>query len=132
MKKKSIDQLFLRFEQEKPVSDNKNIKGEKSFQPLDLKRAALGWLVSQVPNAVGVRVPTRISKFCADIAAFWVGSRRGQIIPRKTMIIETRSNREECWPDCSKHEGLLKQLKEKKLALQGDEKQGLSSLPQGD
>jgi hypothetical protein len=115
MKKKSIDQLFLSFEEEKLVSANKkNVKTKNPFLPLDLKRAALGWLVSQTPNAIGVKVPTRISKFCADIAAFWAGSRRGQLIPRKTMIIETRNDREECWPDCSKQEGVLKQLKEKK------------------
>ncbi|MFZ2656945.1 MAG: hypothetical protein WAX69_18575 [Victivallales bacterium] len=109
-KKKAEDQLVLDFNNEvKPVEVSKPLK--TTLQPLELKRAALGWIVTQKPDAVGVKVPTRISKYCADVAAFWSVGKRGKLIPKKTLIIETRNNRKECWPDCSKHEGLLAQLK---------------------
>ncbi len=119
-KKKALKQLTLDFDEALPQPElqpapqprQKQVKSE--YKPLELKRAALGWLVTQKPDAIGVMVPTRISKYCADIAAFWSVGKRGKLLPKKTLIIETRNNREECWPDCSRHEGLLNQLKEAK------------------
>ncbi|HBC85697.1 MAG TPA: hypothetical protein DCZ94_01955 [Lentisphaeria bacterium] len=123
-KKKADDQLILGFDETEPQArpqirtqtrpQVKKRVEKPPLQPLDLKRAALGWLVAQKPDAISVRVPTRISKYCADVAAFWSVGRRGKLLPKKTLIIETRNNREECWPDCSRHEGLLNQLKEAK------------------
>ncbi len=94
-----------------PESEPSPASGKKAFQPLDLKRAAIGWLTTQKPDAIGHLVPTRISKYCADIAAFWSSGRR-RLLPKKTLVIETRNNRDDCWPDCSGHEGLLDKLKE--------------------
>lgn len=111
-KKKSEDQLTLVFD-EAETTAKKNKTARTSIQPFELKRAALGWLISQKPDAIGHMVPTRISKYCADIAAFWSAGRR-RLLPKKTLIIEVRNNRGDCWPDCSGHEGLLNQLRDTK------------------
>lgn len=85
--------------------------------PMGLRRAVLGWLIPQNPTGIGVLVPTRILRFQADVAAFWSlpNKKKGKhLSPCKTTIVEIRNDREHCWPDCSKHEELLRLLKEKK------------------
>ncbi len=85
------------------------------LKPLEMKRAILGWLVPQKPSGVALTVPTRISKYCADVAAFWSSPGKKQIMhPKKTLIVEIRRSREQCWPDCSRQEELLPLLREKK------------------
>jgi len=81
----------------------------------DMRRAALGWLISQNPSGVGANVPTRISRFPSDLAAFWSKPirRNGQKIlyPVKTAIIEVRHDRELCWQECAGKDELLGALK---------------------
>jgi len=96
---------------EEPISDtNENI-----LKPQDMKRAILGWLLTQKPSGIGLKVPTRVSKYCADVAAFWSSPGKKHLMqPQKTFIVEIRKNREHCWPDCTKQEELLPLLLEQK------------------
>lgn len=85
------------------------------LKPLQMKRAILAWLVPQKPSAVALTVPTRVSKYCADVAAFWSSPGKKRLMhPDKTLIVEIRRSREQCWPDCSRQEELLPLLREKK------------------
>jgi hypothetical protein len=80
----------------------------------DIKQSLIGWLLQQAPTGMGVRVPTRISRYLADIAAFWSVPINKILTPRQTMIIEIRHGREACWPDCADKELLLTLLRETK------------------
>jgi hypothetical protein len=91
---------------------------EKSLSSKDIRRAALGWVLNHKPTGAGILVPTRISRFLADVAAFWsspisIGGKK-YLAPVKTVIIEIRNNREHCWPDFGSKDELLQLLKEKK------------------
>lgn len=84
-----------------------------------LRRAALAWLVGEEADGLALQVPTRISRFKADAAGVWceavkntagVGPR--QILsPYKTVVIECRCGREDCWPDCTNSHELSPQLR---------------------
>ncbi|OVE77828.1 hypothetical protein BVX99_01565 [bacterium F16] len=85
-----------------------------------LRRAALAWLVKDGADGVALNVPTRISRFKADAAGVWceaiknpasVGPRQ-VLSPSKTVVIECRCGREDCWPDCSNSHELSPKLKD--------------------
>ena len=84
------------------------------FTLVKMRQALLAWLIERQPAGLGLSVPTRFQKFQADLAAFWSlpGGHHPQ--PGKTMIIETRLNRDQCWPDCSGKEELLSSLRDLK------------------
>jgi len=84
------------------------------LRPFELKQAILGWLVALSPSGIGTQVPTRISKYQVDIAAFWSAPEKQLLKPEKTMIVEIRDDREQCWPDCGDSDKLLRKLREKK------------------
>lgn len=93
----------------------KETEANKLLKPHNMKRAILGWLLPQKPSGVGVHVPSRVSKYCADVAAFWSAPAKKRLMqPNKTVIIEIRRTREQCWPDCSRQEELLPLLIEQK------------------
>jgi hypothetical protein len=99
---------------------------DTGLKPLDIKRAVLAWLISQKPSGIGLNIPTRVSKYCADIAAFWSSPAKKRLMaPQKTVIVEIRKTREQCWPDCSRQEELLPLLRAKK-----DEKLSIEALLQ--
>jgi len=79
-----------------------------------MRQTLLSWLYERQPAGIGLAVPTRFQKFQADLAAFWSmpGVRHPQ--PGKTLIIEIRLDRDQCWPDCSGKEELLASLRELK------------------
>jgi len=83
-----------------------------------IRRAVIGWMLSENPSGVGVFVPTRLTRFQADVAGFWSEpvKRNGKKIlyPVKTVVIETKVSRGQCWPDCAKKDTLLPMLKEEK------------------
>ena len=108
---------------EKKANQKRN-KISSELSPCDMKRAVLAWLVPQKPSGMALNVPTRVSKYCADIAAFWSSPAVKRLMaPDKTMIVEVRRNREQCWPDCSRQEELLPMLREKK-----DEKASIEAM----
>lgn len=85
------------------------------LRPRDIKRAVLAWTATLTPSALAIGVPTRISRFKADVAAVWTspGKKRLQH-PVKTLIVEARRDRTACWPDCSRREEMLAPLRDKK------------------
>jgi hypothetical protein len=96
-------------------SQKTTIDRNSPFRPQNMKRAILGWILTEKPSGVGVNVPTRVSKFCADVAAFWSSPGKKRLMqPDKTVIVEIRRTREQCWPDCSRQEELLPLLIEQK------------------
>jgi hypothetical protein len=84
------------------------------LKPFELKQAILGWMVTLAPSGIGVQVPTRISKYQVDVAAFWSAPEKQLLKPERTMIVEIRDDREQCWPDCGDSDKLLRKLREKK------------------
>jgi hypothetical protein len=85
------------------------------LRPRDLKQAALAWAATLKPSALAIGVPTRISRFKADVAAVWSAPGKKRLLhPVKTLIIEVRRDREACWPDCSRREEMLTPLRDKK------------------
>lgn len=76
----------------------------------DQRRAVIGWLAKQSPNGIGISVPTRISKYKADVAAFWSKVQNKLLTPSKTVIVEIRNDRKSCWPDNALSSKLLEQL----------------------
>ena len=96
-------------------SPDTELKTTRELSRRDMKRAILAWLIPQKPSGMGLNVPTKVSKYRADIAAFWSSPAKKRLMaPDKTVIVEIRRNREQCWPDCSRQEELLPLLREKK------------------
>jgi hypothetical protein len=94
---------------------------------LAIQRAVLCWLErhEDPPTGMGVNVVTRISKLRADIAAFWsrpVRNRHDEgpsqvLTPKQTVIVECHTEREDCWPDCTRSKEILPQLRAYKAEL---------------
>jgi len=112
-----------------PVPDKKaeplkpaTASGERELKPQDMRRSVLGWLASQEPSGMALGVPTRVSKFKADAAAFWSKpDYRRMMRPAKTVIVEIRRGRGDFWPDCAESGKLLpilRELKTRKEALE--------------
>jgi hypothetical protein len=90
--------------------------------PLEMRQAVMKWLAEQNPSGIAAKVPTRISKYQVDVAAFWAvpqGSRRRI---EKTVLVEIRTDRDHCWPDCSNRETILKKIRELKSQKKSLEK----------
>lgn len=82
------------------------------FFQRELQRAALAWLASGFPTAAAIRVPTRLTKFRADAAAFWSTPGRNRLLqPEHTVLVEARATRSSCWPECSGSEEIVPQLR---------------------
>ncbi len=101
-----------------------------SRQRFELRRASLKWLLETGrPTAAALDAATRISKFRADIAAFWSQPVRNmhdegpsQILrPVRTAIIQCCLTRAECWPDCARSQELLPKLCQLKEQAQAQE-----------
>lgn len=93
--------------------DYKSAIKAKNITPIktkEVKQSAIAWLLKQAPSGIGLSVPTRISRYKADIVAFWASPKNKIMLTDKTVIIELRNKREDCWPDCSRHENMLPQL----------------------
>lgn len=135
LKEKELAPSLIKAQEHPPLSPYAAVELEKEvklsspdrktiFRPQNMRRAVLGWILTKKPSGVGVSVPTRVSKFCADIAAFWSSPGKKRLMqPDKTLIVEIRRTREQCWPDCSRQEELLPLLieeKELKISLQAE------------
>jgi hypothetical protein len=92
----------------------------------NLRRAVLRWLLKEdPPTACATGVMTRITRFRADVAAFWSKPVRnpheegpGQILtPIRAALIQCHLGRDECWPDCSRSAELIPRLRELKARL---------------
>ncbi|MDT8389767.1 MAG: hypothetical protein RRC34_04565 [Lentisphaeria bacterium] len=88
-----------------------------------LRRAVLRWLEKAYrPQGMMVSVPTRSSKFKADVAAFWnrpVSNRSGVgprslARPSQTLIVECFTSRAQCRLDCAETGAILAELNRKR------------------
>jgi len=76
------------------------------------RQAVICWLLEKNPTGMALNVPTRISRFRANIGVFWSKPNRKRVLhPTKTMALEIRSKRDECWPDITNKDDLLGDLK---------------------
>jgi hypothetical protein len=117
-----VSKIFPWVKDKKIPKNFKGTRGKKKYlglfstrsavlSPLSMRQAVLLWIAKQKPTGIGIDVPTRFSKFMADAAAFWSSPSKKKIyLPKKIMIVEIRRDREECWPDCAKHQSLLGNL----------------------
>lgn len=121
-KEEGQDELLETKEKKQSFKQKKTKKN--ALKPLQLRQAVLIWIAKQNPSGIGINVPTRFIKFKADVAAFWSYPLKKKIYaPYKVVLIEIRSDREECWPDFSKNKNLLQDLIElKNLKRQLEEK----------
>lgn len=111
----------------KKTADSNPEERRRSRQRFHLRLAAVKWLLEQEPEpaAFALNVVTRISKFMADIAAFWSQPVRNpqdegpaQILkPVRTAIIQACMTREECWPDYARSTELVPKLRRLKEDL---------------
>ena len=85
-----------------------------------MRRAVLRWLmVNDPPHAAAPAVPTRISYFKADVAAFWSRAVRNAnaegpasvLKPERTALIQCHAEREGCWSQCARSEDILPRLR---------------------
>ncbi len=104
-----------------------------------LQRAVLRWLEqTDSPTGAALNVVTRIANIRADVAAFWSVPVRNrheegptQILhPVRTAIVQCHMEREECWPDCIRSQGILPQLRALKQELAQEEAQIREHEPQ--
>ncbi|MFA4943811.1 MAG: hypothetical protein WC789_03820 [Lentisphaeria bacterium] len=104
-----------------------------------LRLAAVKWLLEQEPppNAFAVNVCTRLSKFHADLAAFWSQPVRNpedegpyQLLrPIRTAIVQLCLTRDECWPDFTRSQELAPKLRDLKAESHRLEQQIRGSEP---
>jgi hypothetical protein len=114
---KKTDSPF-KIEEQTNISEEENPLVEKPLSPKDIRRAVLGWMLKKKPSGMGLLVPTRISRFLADVAAFWSSpisiNGKKYLAPVKSAIVEIRNDREQCWPDFGTKDELLELLKIKR------------------
>ena len=108
-------QMFFEFKEQRDANRAARMHAEKLS--VKLKKAVLAWLSAQNPSGIALDVPTRISKYKASIAASWSLPVRKMLKPDKTVIVELRNGRDECWPDCGEKEKLLPILEMEKEKL---------------
>lgn len=140
---------FDLFQEEKPAEQKKSplpaakpaaekepaIKPAAPLKKVELKQAILGWLFGLAPSGIATQVPTRISKYQVDVAAFWSAPEKQLLRPEKTLIVEIRDDREQCWPDCGDRDRLLRKLREKKdqkTKLEADIRENEPELKESD
>lgn len=108
-----------------------------ALKPADIRRAALAWMATRKPTALAAKVPTRLKRFCASVAAFWSepGRRKRLLKPQRTAIVEVRAGREECFAESAKHAELLPALraaKARKSELEAEIRLNEPQLKDGD
>ena len=109
----------------------------KALKPADIRRAALAWMAKQKPTALAAKVPTRLKRFYASVAAFWSepGRRKRLLKPQRTAIVEIRPDRESCFAESAKNADLLPALREakgRKVELEAEIRLNEPELKDGD
>ena len=89
--------------------DNANFD-ETILSNKEIIRASLGWLLQKQPHGIGVKVPTKITRYTTNIAAFWASSKKNYFKPSRTMVIECRATRDECLAEVIENKHLLPEL----------------------
>ena len=136
VKKKRVITPTKRDKTTEKVATSTTQNEESKLKPREMKRAILAWLIPEKPSGMALNVPTRVSKYCADIAAFWSSPAKKRLMaPTKTLIVEIRKSREQCWPDCARQEELLpllRKTKEEKASIEAILRREEPELKDGD
>lgn len=92
----------------------------------EIVRAVIRWLLLGGIHGLAVGVPTRVKRYRADVAGFW--NHAGKLadgvevnkllVPSQTVVVECRTGRAACWPDCAASNVLLPRLRELKTERQ--------------
>jgi hypothetical protein len=94
-------------------------RGAERGRKQRMQRALLAWLISdRQPQAAAFNVPTRITRFKADVAAMWCQPVRNSgeegprniLVPARTVIIQCHTDREDCWADVTRSSEILPRL----------------------
>ena len=86
---------------------------KQTQEQLIQRQAVICWLLKRKPTGMALSVPTRISRYRAGIGVFWAKPNRKRVLhPTKTMALEIRFKRDECWPDITNKNDLLGELKQ--------------------
>ena len=109
-----------------PQNDSRKTLNQK----LVMRRSIAKWFWENTPpNALAMDVPTRPLSLKVDMAALWTSTTRMQqsrssiYTPVKTAVVICCLSREDCWPECSDAETILREITElkAKLALQEED-----------
>ena len=82
----------------------------KKFNRAQLEQAALAFLLSLDPDAVGRNVPTRNAKYRATAAGFWKHARAKGSIVTRTVLVMMYDDIGNCFADCECREERLKKI----------------------
>ena len=93
-------------------------------QKLTMRRAVAKWFwENNPPNGIGIDVPTRPLSLKVDLAVVWsslhktTSSRLGVFQPTQTAVVLCCQTREDCWPECSDAENIIREITELKTEL---------------
>ena len=101
------------------------LETRKTFsQKLTMRRAVAKWFWENMPpNGIGIDVSTRPLSLKVDVAAVWSSphrtnaSRSGVFQPIQTAVVLCCQTREDCWPECSDAEAILREITDLKAEL---------------
>ncbi len=92
----------------------------EDFLPVGvMRRAVAAFLAEQGPAGLAMHVPARISKYRADVAAFWTeysGRGRNQLARViRTVAVDIFTSRDDCMPECAEAAELARELRSLRL-----------------
>ena len=114
-------QLYFDLEVPSPSAEEPH-ESQAAIDSKQIVRAVIRWLLVDGIHGVAVGVPTRVKRYRADVAGFWNRTAKladgldsnKLLVPSQTVVVECRTNREACWPDCAASKTLLPRLRDLK------------------
>lgn len=92
---------------------------EKKIPVSIMRKAVLAFLAEQSPAGAALRVPARINKYQADVAAFWTrhsaGGRNHLAGVERTVVVDIFTDRADCLPECADAAALARELRNLRL-----------------
>ncbi len=79
-----------------------------------LRQAVLAHLVREGATGVGLRVPSRVRRFQADLAAYWSEPVRRINRITRCVMVDVYADRNLCLPECADRDGVARELAELK------------------
>ena len=106
-------------------------------QKLTMRRAVAKWFWENMPpNGIGIDVSTRPASLKVDLAAVWssqhrpTSSRSVIYQPTQTAVVLCCQTREDCWPECSDAEAIIREITELKTELAKQETEIRATEPE--
>ena len=97
-------------------------------QKLTMRRAVAKWFWENMPpNGIGIDVSTRPASLKVDVAFVWsslhktTSSRLSVYQPTPTAVVICCQTRENCWPECTDAETILREITDLKAELERQE-----------